>query len=53
MRIGTQATFFLRAHTTFPPYNVTRKFHVVVVQNNGKEMYTKSALRVQSCIFAN
>ena len=32
---------------------VTRKFHVVVVQNNGKEMYKKSVLHVQSCFFAN
>ena len=29
------------------------KFHVVVVQNNGKEMYKKSVLRVQNCFFAN
>ena len=32
---------------------VTRKFHVVVVQNNGKEMYKKSVLHVQSCFFVN
>ena len=25
------------------------KFHVVVVQNNGKEMYKKSVLHVKSC----
>ena len=30
---------------------VTRKFRVVVVQNNGKEMYKKSVLHVQSCCF--
>ena len=29
------------------------KFHVVVVQNSGKEMYKKSVLHVQSCFFAN
>ena len=29
------------------------KFPVVVVQNNVKEMYTKSVLHVQSCFFAN
>ena len=29
------------------------KFHVVVMQNNGKEMYKKSVLHVQSCFFAN
>ena len=29
------------------------KFHVVVVQNNGKEMQKTSVLRVQSCFFAN
>ena len=28
---------------------VTRRFHIVVVQNNGKEMYKKSVLHVQSC----
>ena len=29
------------------------KFLVVVVQNNGKEMYKKSVLHVQSFFFAN
>ena len=29
------------------------KFLVVVMQNNGKEMYKKSVLHVQSCFFAN
>ena len=29
------------------------KFHVVVVQNSGKEMYKKSVLHMQSCFFAN
>ena len=29
------------------------KFHVIVVQNNGKEMYIKSVLHVQICFFAN
>ena len=29
------------------------RFHVVVVQNNGKEMYKKSVQHVQSCFFAN
>ena len=37
--------------------SVTKKFqevfHVVVVQNNGKEMYKKSVLHVQSCFYAN
>ena len=37
---------------------VTRNFlefslHIVVVQNNGQEMYKKSVLCVQSCFFAN
>ena len=33
---------------------VTRTFHVIVMQNNGKEMYKKnSVLHVQSCIFAD
>ena len=30
-----------------------RKFHAEVVQNNGKEMYKKNVLQVQSCLFAN
>ena len=30
---------------------VTRKFHVVVAQNNGKKMYKKSVLHVQSFFF--
>ena len=29
------------------------KFHVVVVQNNRKEIHKKSVLHVQSCFFAN
>ena len=28
-------------------------FHVEVVQNNGKEIYKKSVLHMQSCFFAN
>ena len=32
---------------------VTRKFYVVVVQNNGKEVYKKSVLHVENCFFAN
>ena len=32
---------------------VTKKFHVVVVQNSGEEMYKKSVLHVQSCFLAN
>ena len=27
------------------------KFHIVVVHDNGKEMYKKSVLHVQSCFF--
>ena len=30
---------------------VTRKFHVVVVQNNGKEMYLKSVLHLDYYFF--
>ena len=29
------------------------KFHVAVVQDNGKEIYKKSVMHVQSCFFAN
>ena len=32
---------------------IKKKFCFVVVQNNGKEMYQKSVLHVQSCFFAN
>ena len=43
-----------RTRTTFPPLKVFFwKFHVVVVQNNGKEMYRKSLLHLQCCFFAN
>ena len=31
--------------------SVTRKFHVVVEQNNGKDIYKKSVLRVQRCVY--
>ena len=46
-----------RTRTTFSPKNVWLrsfwKFHVVVVQNNGKKMYKKSVLHMQSSFFAN
>ena len=29
------------------------KFHVVVVQNNCKDMYKKGVVHLQSCFFAN
>ena len=32
---------------------VTRKFHFVVVQNNGKEMYKKSVFTCKVVFFAN
>ena len=31
-------------------YGTFRKFHGVVVQNNGKEIYKKRVLHVQSCL---
>ena len=38
------------AYKIFSMKRVSRKFfHVVVLQNNGKEMYKKSVLHVQSC----
>ena len=40
-------------YDNFSIKRVARKFLVVVVQNNGKEMYKKSVLHVQSCFFAN
>ena len=30
-----------------------KKDYVVFVQNNGREMYKKSVLHVQSCVFAD
>ena len=30
-----------------------KKDYVVVVQNNGREMYKKSVLHVQSCVFSD
>ena len=44
-----------RTRTTFNSSlkHVTRKFYVVVVQNNGKEVYKKSVLHVENCFFAN
>ena len=36
-----------------PIKSVTRKFHFVVVQNNGEEVYKKSLLHVQSCFISN
>ena len=32
---------------------VSGHFHVVVMQNNSKEMYKKIVLQVPSCFFAN
>ena len=32
---------------------VSGRFYILVVQNNGKEMYKKSVLHLQSCFFAN
>ena len=34
-------------------YRARERQRVVVVQNDGKEMYKKSVLHVQSCFFAN
>ena len=44
-----------RTRTTFNSSlkRVTRKFYVVVVQNNGKEVYKKSVLHVENYFFAN
>ena len=43
-QVNTYDIFYIRC--------VTRTFHVVVVQNNVKEMYKKCAA-VQNCFFAN
>ena len=51
-RTGTQATKLLVSTYDISYIRcVTRKFHVVVVQNNVKEMYKESVLQVQSCFF--
>ena len=38
---------------TFPPQKGFWKFHIVVMQNNGKKMNKNSVLHVQSCFLAN
>ena len=51
-RTGTQATKLLVSTYDISYIRcVTRKFQVVVVQNNVKEMYKESVLQVQSCFF--
>ena len=44
-------------HMTFPSKNMKLrsfwKFHIVVMQNNAKEMYKKNLPHVQNCFFAN
>ena len=45
-KIGERICFFFRQMCI-----VTRTFHVMVVQNNGKEIYKKTVLHVQSCFF--
>ena len=51
-RAATQATEFLvRTHDISSVKHVNRKFHLVVVQNDDREMYKKSVLHVQSCFF--
>ena len=54
---GSEKKRGTRTGTTFPPKNLWLrsfwKFHVIVVQTNGKEMYKKSVLHVPSCFFAN
>ena len=42
-----------KTHDIFSIKRATNKSHVVVVQDNGKEMYKKSVLHLQSCFFAN
>ena len=46
-----------RTHATFPSKNMKLrsfwKFHIVVMQNNAKEMYKKNLPHVQNCFFAN
>ena len=49
---GTQATkFFVRKYNIFSMKRVTRKFHGLVMQNNDKELCTKSVLHMQSLFF--
>ena len=46
-----QQNFFVSKYDIFSMKRVTRKFHVLVMQNNDKELCTKSVLHVQSLFF--
>ena len=54
---GSEKKGSTKTRTTFLPKNVELrsfwKFHIVVMQNNGKEMYKKSVLHMQSCLLAD
>ena len=54
-RTGTQATkfFYVNIRHFFHKTCNHRKFHVVVVQSNDKEMCKKSVLPLHSYFFAN
>ena len=52
--MNTSNKTFGEHHMTIPPwkYFVTRKFRVLVVQNNGKEMYQKLCCSSKfACVF--
>ena len=46
-----QQKCFVRKYDIFSMKRVTRKFHGLVVQNNDKELCTKSVLHMQSLVF--
>ena len=50
---GSEKKLNMNKYYTSCTKSVTRKFHVVVVQKKGKEVYKKSVLHVQSCFSAN
>ena len=54
---GSEKKGSTKTRMTFLPKNVELrsfwKFHIVVMQNNGKEMYKKSVLHMQSCLLAD
>ena len=50
-KVNRNTTKHRWAHTTLSNIKWARKFHIVVVQNNVKEMYKKGAAHLQGCFF--
>ena len=48
---NTSNKIFCEEYNIFSMKRVTKKFHVLVMQNNDKELCTKSVLHMQSLFF--